>query len=258
MTRTDTPTPHFVPGLVPDPYDPRDHVLEVSEVAAKRSPPTYDLTRKFPPLPEQGRLGCCGPHSGTTALQYAEQQKGRGLGSERMSRLALYVQTRIQMGTINVDSGVNLRTMLKVMADQGAPPEHLWPYEISKFRTVPPANVLAEGLNHQVLQYKRVEQTQTAIMAAISGGTPLILGVAVYQSFESLAAARTGNIPVPAAGEQLLGGHAILAGGYDEEGVMFANWWGQNWGKNGYGKLPWAYILNPKLTYDLWALLLVE
>jgi C1A family cysteine protease len=46
---------------------------------------------------------------------------------------------------------------------------------------------------------------------------PVALGIAVYESLESEEVARTGEIPVPQEGEELLGGHAILAVGYDDE-----------------------------------------
>ncbi len=56
-------------------------------------------------------------------------------------------------------------------------------------------------------------------------------------------------VPTPALTESLLGGHCILLVGYDDgtQRVIFRNSWGL-WGNQGYGTLPYAYLLNPQLA----------
>ena len=61
----------------------------------------------------------------------------------------------------------------------------------------------------------------------------------------SANAARTGVIPVPKpSSEQLLGGHAILAVGYDDakKAIIFKNSWNTTWGDHGYGYFPYGYF----------------
>lgn len=38
------------------------------------------------------------------------------------------------------------------------------------------------------------------------------------------------------------GGHAVLAVGYDQEGVYIQNSWGKEWAANGFGILKWEYF----------------
>ncbi len=71
-----------------------------------------------------------------------------------------------------------------------------------------------------------------------------MLGFTVYESFESPQVARTGHVPMPRPGDRALGGHAVLAVGYDDARQWFIvrNSWGKGWGMKGYSTLPYAYL----------------
>jgi C1A family cysteine protease len=82
----------------------------------------------------------------------------------------------------------------------------------------------------------------------------------VYDSFESPEVASTGEVPMPGADEQLRGGHAVLAVGYDDSTQRFLvrNSWGDQWGDGGYFTMPYEYLTNPDLAQDFWAIYVVE
>jgi C1A family cysteine protease len=63
-----------------------------------------------------------------------------------------------------------------------------------------------------------------------------------------------GVIPMPGLTEQEDGGHCMLIVGYNNENRTFLvrNSWGTAWGQQGYGAMPYDYILSPKRTTDLW------
>ena len=50
-------------------------------------------------------------------------------------------------------------------------------------------------------------------------------------------------MPVPAAGESVLGGHAVCAVGYDDakQCLIVRNSWGADWGDHGYFYMPYAF-----------------
>jgi len=50
----------------------------------------------------------------------------------------------------------------------------------------------------------------------------------VYQSFESDAVAKSGDVPMPGPSEKIMGGHAVVAVGYDDSTQRFIvrNSWG--------------------------------
>ncbi len=87
-------------------------------------------------------------------------------------------------------------------------------------------------------------------------GLPFIFGFMAYESFVSLQVAQDGHVPLPQPGEQVLGGHAVLAVGYDDRNEWFLvrNSWGTNWGIKGYFTMPYAYLLDSNLAHDFWTI----
>jgi len=65
-----------------------------------------------------------------------------------------------------------------------------------------------------------------------------------------------GVIPMLGPTEQEDGGHCMLIVGYNNENRTFLvrNSWGTAWGQQGYGAMPYDYILSPKRTTDLWTI----
>jgi C1A family cysteine protease len=72
--------------------------------------------------------------------------------------------------------------------------------------------------------------------------------------------AQTGKVPLPPRGEQLIGGHAVLAVGYDdaEQSFIVRNSWGTSWGIKGYCMMPYGYLTDSQLARDFWAVYTVE
>lgn len=61
---------------------------------------------------------------------------------------------------------------------------------------------------------------------------------------------------MPAAGDALLGGHAVLCVGYNDLKKQWTmrNSWGAGWGAKGYFYLPYDYLVDPALSSDAWML----
>jgi len=64
---------------------------------------------------------------------------------------------------------------------------------------------------------------------------------------------------VPASTEKVVGGHAVMAVGYDDAHQRFVvrNSWGPAWGMKGYFTLPYAYVTQASLASDFWTVRLV-
>jgi C1A family cysteine protease len=94
----------------------------------------------------------------------------------------------------------------------------------------------------------------------LASGYPFVFGFTVYESFESQEVAKTGKAPMPKPGEQVLGGHAVVAVGYDDGQQCFIvrNSWGLKWGMKGYFTLPYGYLTDLNLSNDFWSIRLVS
>ena len=94
----------------------------------------------------------------------------------------------------------------------------------------------------------------------LAAGYPFVFGFTVYDAFESAATAKSGELNMPTSTETVVGGHAVLAVGYDDVAQRFIvrNSWGPKWGKKGYFTIPYTYLMTENLSDDFWTIRLVE
>jgi C1A family cysteine protease len=243
-------------GWVPDLPDKRDRMFQVPEQTTVL-PPLVDLRIQCPAVYDQGPLGSCTAQAIGAALEF-DQIKQQIATPFVPSRLFIYYNERVIEGTVNEDAGAMIRDGMKSVAAQGAPHETLWPYVLQKFRTKPKAPVYKDGLLHRALLYRRLMPTLDQLRGCLASGFPFVFGFSVYESFESDAVALSGTVPMPTADEALLGGHAVLAVGYDDASsrVIVRNSWGTDWGMAGYFTMPYAYLLDANLADDFWTVTL--
>jgi C1A family cysteine protease len=148
-----------------------------------------------------------------------------------------------------------IRDGIKTLNKQGACSEKKWPYVISKFALKPTPVCYKEALDHQITSYHRI-LTLDDMRTCLAEGFPFVFGFSVYESFETPDVADTGIVNLPKPDERLLGGHAVLAVGYDEMQKRFIvrNSWGTSWGQKEYFTMPYAYLTNRNLSDDFWTI----
>jgi C1A family cysteine protease len=245
-------------GWTPDLPDGRDLMYAAPPAVVTALPPKVDLRSKCPPVYDQGQLGSCTANAIGAAYEF--DVKGQGMPDFRPSRLFVYYNERALEGTVSSDSGAMIRDGIKTIHKQGTCSEKTWPYKIAKFASKPPATAYTEAKDHQLVTYQRLVQTLSQLKGCLAAGFPFVFGFVVYESFESPQVAKTGKVPMPSADEQALGGHAVMAVGYNEADQRFLvrNSWGTRWGKAGYFSMPYPYLLQGTLSRDFWTLRVVE
>jgi C1A family cysteine protease len=245
-------------GWVRDLPDERDFFYSAPLGRIGPLPEKVDLRPGCPAVYDQGQLGSCTANGIGAAVEF--DQIKQGVKTFVPSRLFIYYNERAIEGHVSQDSGAQIRDGVKVVSKLGAPPETAWPYAIDKFAHKPPQAAYAEGKKDLVTRYERVPQSLTQFQGCLADGYPFVFGFTVYESFESDQVAKTGVVPMPKPGEAILGGHCVVAVGYDnaKRQMIIRNSWGVNWGLAGYCLMPYEYLINPQLSSDFWTLRAVK
>jgi C1A family cysteine protease len=221
-----------------------------------------DLREWCPPIEDQEAVGSCTAHAGVALVEYCEK-KAAGVHLDA-SRLFLYKVTRNLLHWTG-DTGAYLRTTMKAMRLFGVPPEEYYGYDVARFDDEPEAFLYAFAANYKALVYTRLDIPGTdkddllrQIKRLLRNGFPSMFGFTVYSS---LYGAEQGRIPYPGEGDKVVGGHAVVAVGYDNDleigedtgALLIRNSWGTDWGEDGYGWLPYKYVTTG-LAVDWWTL----
>jgi C1A family cysteine protease len=245
-------------GWVPDLPDARDFLFSAPDAVIANLPTKVDLRSKCPRIYDQGQLGSCTANAIAGAYEFDQVQERQK--DFMPSRLFIYFNERTMEGTVDVDAGAMIRDGIKSVAKLGVCTEDSWPYDIAAFRDRPGAACYKDALKHQAIVYRSVSQQLNQMQACLATGTPIVFGFSVYESFESEQVARTGVLEMPAPREKQVGGHAVVAVGYDNPSQRFIvrNSWGTSWGQKGYYTMPYGYVANSQLAQDFWAIYAVE
>ncbi|MDA8100684.1 MAG: hypothetical protein M0042_13795 [Nitrospiraceae bacterium] len=270
-------------GWLPPLPDLRDYSAEHPVIAelskglglggrALSAPSTIDLRQWCSPIENQLNLGSCSAHAGMGVVEYFERRAfGQYIDG---SRLFLYKTTRNLM-KVTGDSGAWLRNVMGALCLCGIPAEKYWPYTVPDFDKEPTAFVYAIADAYEALRYfchdpQAANVPPATVLASVkqylAAGVPSMFGFWGFPSFNNTDV--KGGIPYPCPGEQAQWGHAIVAVGYDDSkkirntkcnreatgALLIRNSWGTTWGDNGYGWLPYDYVLN-RMAMDFWSLL---
>ena len=270
-------------GWIPDYPDIRDYTFDSEKIKKltgnikvpkklKELPSSVDLRKWCSPVENQENIGSCTAHAVAALVEYSENRAfGRFTDG---SRLFLYKVTR-NLLKYTGDTGAFLRSTIGAMVMFGMPPEEFWPYDTVKFDEEPNAFCYAFAQNYQCINYFRHDppnvskkEVLNSVKRYLNTGIPAAFGFTVYQSIRD--AGSDGKIPFPFGSEKIEGGHAVAAVGYDDEmeivnkggkvskgALLIRNSWGSGWGEDGYGWLPYDYVLSG-LAVDWWSILKQE
>ena len=268
-----SPRRRFALGWVPDLPDHRDLVYSAPLARLRRLASSVDLRSQFPwPAYDQGPIGSCTANAIAGAIQFG-RAKEHQTPDFTPSRLFIYYNERAIEHTIPIDAGAQIRDGIKSVARQGACKETTWPYEPvpanphtmlfpqdSPPVTKPSATAVAEARDYQTIAYFRLQQSLAQMKGCLADGFPFVFGFSVYDSLYDADGDPVTVLPMPSGTDNLLGGHAVLAVGYNDAKQQFTirNSWGPQVQDHGYFYMPYSYLVDDNLATDFWTIRGIE
>lgn len=209
----------------PSPVDERDFVAETIYSDEGELPETLDLRDALPHVRDQGSQGTC---SAQTAACMKEWQERKDVGfKDHMSPQFIY-NNRVNQNS----EGMYPRDTMKILNKIGSVYEEQYPYWSNKEFNDELLNLASR---YKIKGYAKISTIDGLKKALVKNG-PCYFACNVYNYGTWMWKPRQGDVQ--------LGGHAMTVVGYNEEGFIIRNSWGDDWGTDGYTVFP----------YDHWGL----
>lgn len=251
----------YVLNYKKDPPDERDYKFEnkyktFSNMIAKL-PAKVDHTPLMSPVRDQGQLGSCVGFAVTAMKEWQEtvehkEEVSEGKTDHREGKVYDLSEAWVYWNAKKIDpwpgeEGTSIRYAMKVLNRLGVPTEQGWPYDDVNIGEPKSWATLVARWSY-VAEYWSISSLSELKLALSK--SPVPIGVPCFE--EIFFVGNDGIVKYPSNPNNIYGGHAICAVGYDDNKklVKFKNSWGKFWGDGGYGYLPYTYIRD--FLWDAW------
>jgi C1A family cysteine protease len=225
-------------GTIKDKPDTRDYLVTNYITTPVALPTIFSMRGKQTPIKNQGSFGACASFSGCAMKEYYDSiEYGKIID---LSEQWLYGKNKENGGYPG--EGEYPRVVVDTLVKFGVCEEIYQPYEERyPAKNAPKPGADTNAAKYKAKEYARVSRDIQAIKTALVQNGPVFISVKVYESFYNTGS--NGIVPMPKSSEQFLGGHGMVAVGYDDTRRMLEvkNSWG-SFGDKGY---LW-------LSYDFW------
>ena len=185
----------------------------------------------------QGAVGSCASWAvGYTLYGYYVRTEGLSGGDHA----PMYLYSQLTGGQ---DVGSTLGGNLNLGQTQGVDTRSDYSQGDFNYTTMPTAAEIANAAHYQLTGWNQLfygsgqgAAATTAIESALAAGHPVVLAMPVYTNFDS-----TGWL-YPGIAGNYRGEHAVVAVGYDANGIIIQNSWGSFWGASGRTDLAFTFV----------------
>jgi len=234
--------PHAVGGYQPSPVRTSAGSTLGGASANEVLPASIDLRPYAPTVGNQGQIGACVAWTIAYSIMGYYANRTGGVGAP-YAPLFLYLRNVARGGAPS--AGLVPDYVLANAQTAGVTTQADYWQGTTNWQTAPTQAQIDNAKNYRVSSWSRLfnganqgAAAKTSIMQTLASGTPVALGIPVYNDFMYLHSHTLYNT----VSGNSLGGHMIAAYGYDDQGVYIRNSWGGSWGNEGDAHLSWAFI----------------
>lgn len=232
-------------GFIQDTNSKEDWIKKyaISDYIKNGSVKVVDLRSKCPKVYEQGdKNRACTANAVCSLYSYMYMEKNKLTKDDDVYFSRLYVYWNARSNKVK-DNGSTIKDTIKSLCRYGVPLEKYCEYDLTKINVNPADNSIIMAQKYIDIKYYRLEKDINQLKQSLIHGAPFVFGFAVYESFISEELAKTGMMSVPTEDEKILGGHCVMAVGFDDDKKCFIiqNSWGNKWGIDGYFYMPYDY-----------------
>lgn len=223
----------FANGALPSPFDSRDWIVEQIYQNTRKTrstsstnvlPQTLDLRSDLQKIRDQGSQGTCAAQTAACMKEFQEK-KDIGL-NQHLSPQYIY-NHRSNYPT----EGMYGRDVMRILKDVGVCRETQFKYLSDQRLDEISEEVKTEAMRHVIQSYARVETIDGLKQSLMING-PCYISFPCYNNKPKFW--------IQNEGDKLKGGHAVTVVGYDKEGFIIRNSWGDDWNDDGYTKYPYS------------------
>jgi len=229
----------FVPGVLKDVEDPRDHLYATvcvdKDIVKGTYPVSLDLRSNLTSIRNQGVRGTCAAFA-ATAIKEWQEKTDSGYAGQMSPEFIYFFRSN------KPNSGMYSRDVMSILLNRGCCTEAELSY--SQLDLDGPDKVsdtvIESAKRFCIKEYARVSTIDDLKMALYQNG-PCYISFPVYDNSPEFWRQKKG--------EKSQGGHAVTVVGYDSKGFILRNSWGILFGKKGYVTYPYNEF---GVHWDIW------
>ena len=216
----------FVLNLKKSPEDSRDILFTLDS----NYPESLDYRSVLMPVRNQGSQGTCYAQS---ACCMKEWQEKNDYGLDEYLSPQFFYNNRYNKydDDENNDSGMFSRDVMKLLLNIGICLEKNYAYGRIEDKKTIPEEIYEEAKLHCIKKYARVT-TIDQLKKSLWMNGPCLIAFPVY-NYGLTMWKQEGSM-------ELGGGHAMTVVGYNDDGFIIRNSWGEDWGLDGYCIYPYS------------------
>lgn len=244
-------------GHIPDSIElrHRDHLFSTRRPSAAPRVIESRFDDLVPRVRDQRMTSSCVGNSGAVALELRRALDGQPFVP--ISALALYWAARAVDGYQHEDAGAQIRSAARIAHGVGVASETAWPFDAARVNARPGMEAEEDGVTRADGVYERIDGEGAArvelVLDTLQARCPVWFGTLVDQRFMDADGPET--VPAPGATDVVLGGHAMVACGFDRSGerIRMLSSWGAGWGDGGFAWTAAEWFAYAG-TSDIWVL----